>query len=457
MNYNDTMTKHGKGDFIVCSSLPNGKPNLSDKYVVNGEIFATTYNNTGFADCLGKVNAVNNVNFNTLPDLCTKVVEDDNYTLNIKTFEQKANLIIGLLANEFKLKFNNAEINAFPDYYLYHGSENEVHWKNAYVARNTFYATESNPIKVKLPDGNFCDKVYIELVAPMNKKHGCFHVNMRVLLENYNFNVFGKDYCFDIDMPSNQGKQEDGFYLNANYSFSTMNCEQMVNAILQHKSAFSFMYSIATKSDFKLVQPTELTRNIIRSFSKLCTSTEDNENVPFTAYTKVVDDNSTITLYGSERKFALKEIPITFSFDVRDIMIALQKQLQNQIENLSNDDFGLLARTVCCLDKNEYTYCFGKDMPSYSQYLTKMPVFVGAAQKGKTIFPYDCYVTTPLYFIEFVHNKKHYVLCIYVFSSHTIDNCQVKDSQLRYSIISSDEQVQDTQVFKFLYEKSCLG
>lgn len=50
--YNGAGVSHGKGDFIVCTKLPNGKPNLSDRWVVNGEIFATTYNNQGWVDCI---------------------------------------------------------------------------------------------------------------------------------------------------------------------------------------------------------------------------------------------------------------------------------------------------------------------------------------------------------------------------------------------------------------------
>ena len=36
--------KHGVGDFILCSMTPDGQPNINDVWVVNGEIFADTYN-----------------------------------------------------------------------------------------------------------------------------------------------------------------------------------------------------------------------------------------------------------------------------------------------------------------------------------------------------------------------------------------------------------------------------
>lgn len=38
---------HGKGDFIVCASI-NGQPNLNDVWVVNGEVFPTTYDMRAF-------------------------------------------------------------------------------------------------------------------------------------------------------------------------------------------------------------------------------------------------------------------------------------------------------------------------------------------------------------------------------------------------------------------------
>lgn len=42
---------HGWGDFVVCSEV-NGSPNLNDRWVVNGAVFATTYNNRGWKGCI---------------------------------------------------------------------------------------------------------------------------------------------------------------------------------------------------------------------------------------------------------------------------------------------------------------------------------------------------------------------------------------------------------------------
>lgn len=70
LNINGVGASHGKGDFVVCAKLPNGQPNLADRWVVNGEIFATTYNNQGWTSCLNNVNT--NVVISDLPKLVTK-------------------------------------------------------------------------------------------------------------------------------------------------------------------------------------------------------------------------------------------------------------------------------------------------------------------------------------------------------------------------------------------------
>ena len=68
LNLNGAGVSHGKGDFVVCEKLPNGQPNLSNRWVVNGEIFATTYNNQGWVQCLG-TSAVKSINISSLPKL----------------------------------------------------------------------------------------------------------------------------------------------------------------------------------------------------------------------------------------------------------------------------------------------------------------------------------------------------------------------------------------------------
>lgn len=43
LNVNGKGVAHGKGDFILCDILSNGQPDLNNKWVVNGLVFADTY------------------------------------------------------------------------------------------------------------------------------------------------------------------------------------------------------------------------------------------------------------------------------------------------------------------------------------------------------------------------------------------------------------------------------
>lgn len=72
LNINGVGVTHGKGDFVVCAKLPNGRPNLADRWVVNGEIFANTYNNQGWTDCL-KSSGIRNITINMLPKLISDI------------------------------------------------------------------------------------------------------------------------------------------------------------------------------------------------------------------------------------------------------------------------------------------------------------------------------------------------------------------------------------------------
>lgn len=48
-NYNQLGVAHGKGDFILCESV-GGKPNIANRWVVNGLVFSNTYDNRGWQD-----------------------------------------------------------------------------------------------------------------------------------------------------------------------------------------------------------------------------------------------------------------------------------------------------------------------------------------------------------------------------------------------------------------------
>lgn len=48
LKFNDVGVEHGNGDFIICTIGSNGIPNMGDRWVVNGAVFADTYNHQGW-------------------------------------------------------------------------------------------------------------------------------------------------------------------------------------------------------------------------------------------------------------------------------------------------------------------------------------------------------------------------------------------------------------------------
>lgn len=49
---NGVKSNQSRGDFIVCPASGNGQPMLNQAFVVTGDIFALTYNNQGWTDCI---------------------------------------------------------------------------------------------------------------------------------------------------------------------------------------------------------------------------------------------------------------------------------------------------------------------------------------------------------------------------------------------------------------------
>ena len=107
LNINGVGVQHGKGDFVIAQDA-GGKPNLDDIYVVNGNIFATTYNNQGWTDCLDKkfLNAKsNNITINQLPKL-VDIAQVNNLSSNIEKFR-------ALFQKYGVQRFNNDTTDAF--------------------------------------------------------------------------------------------------------------------------------------------------------------------------------------------------------------------------------------------------------------------------------------------------------------------------------------------------------
>lgn len=145
LNYNGVGIKHGKGDFIVCTKLPNGQPNLADRWVVNGEIFATTYNNQGWVDCLNQ-SSIKNITIDSLPRLVPQQTAIDN-GVDFNVFKQKCDTIMKELQKIYKF---NVKSNTYETVKDYTGFAYEVEIKfDCYVAKYVVGGNFSHTYSVK--------------------------------------------------------------------------------------------------------------------------------------------------------------------------------------------------------------------------------------------------------------------------------------------------------------------
>lgn len=108
LNINGHGVSHGKGDFVVCGLLPNGQPNLADRWVVNGEIFATTYNNQGWTNCLN-LSGISSFTIDTLPKLVPHRALINDVGVDFNVFKQKCDTLMKELQKvyKFNVKSNN--------------------------------------------------------------------------------------------------------------------------------------------------------------------------------------------------------------------------------------------------------------------------------------------------------------------------------------------------------------
>lgn len=114
LNINGAGVKHGKGDFVVCDALPNGQPNIAEKRVVNGEVFATTYNNQGWTQCLS--NGVSKIiTIDKLPNIIGTIQKKEE-GISADLFKKKVETFVKELQKAFKFEIVGNKFNIVPKY-----------------------------------------------------------------------------------------------------------------------------------------------------------------------------------------------------------------------------------------------------------------------------------------------------------------------------------------------------
>lgn len=128
---NHQGVSHGKGDFVVCNKLPNGKPDFSTRFVVNGNVFASTFNNQGWQD---SIKDAKTVNISNLPNLVPNDVVAEK-PIDAKTFRSKCDTLIKELQKIYKFTISSNNYELVKDY---RGIAKEVTFKgDTYVAKFT--------------------------------------------------------------------------------------------------------------------------------------------------------------------------------------------------------------------------------------------------------------------------------------------------------------------------------
>lgn len=146
LNINGVGVSHGKGDFVVCAKLPNGRPNLADRWVVNGEIFAATYNNQGWTDCLSS-SSVRSITIDSLPKLVPQQTVNSDNGVDFNVFKQKCDTIMKELQKIYKF---NVKSNTYETVKDYTGFAYEVEIKfDCYVAKYVVGGNFSHTHSVK--------------------------------------------------------------------------------------------------------------------------------------------------------------------------------------------------------------------------------------------------------------------------------------------------------------------
>lgn len=145
--YNGFNVGHGKGDFVVCSKLPNGQPNLADRWVVNGEVFAATYNNQGWTDCLKQVQ--NSMTIADLPKLVSAT--DKSGKLTVEEYNEILYRNIYFPKSDI---FDNIVPKQVASYYSQHRNEykHEIKFTASRVMRKFGASLNENNVKLNISE-----------------------------------------------------------------------------------------------------------------------------------------------------------------------------------------------------------------------------------------------------------------------------------------------------------------
>lgn len=216
---------HGKGDFIVCDNI-NGKPNMNTRRVVNGLIFANTYNNQGWTNCLSVNTRFTNYTINTLPSLVAERTVEINKE---EIISKKIITIIGLFKEYYKFKIvsiSNEIVNE------YHGIKKE-------------YYFEGKTLVYKYTVDVKGEKVGIMIASKIN---GTSPIVMSVLRKKDGL----QGCCFPSNVKRNNNRELECFT-----SVTQLNCKEVVDKEIKAKTFDDYLDNRVKETNFALEQNEE--------------------------------------------------------------------------------------------------------------------------------------------------------------------------------------------------------
>lgn len=215
MEYNGVLADHGKGDFIVCNCMPDGRPNIADKRVVNGNVFATTYKNTGFQDCISATDKFDRINISTLPKICGLPSEETAKPLSIAVFAQKCDTLMKNLQQICKFEIVTKSCTETEKY-----KEHGLRVPKAYVAQYNIKGHFNDEEVGQFPNSCIsfvCNKVDVESALNM-------------IIENGGTT----DYLVKgFPLGTSKADRQKGYYVSHANAIQGMNCAEEAKAFMQ--------------------------------------------------------------------------------------------------------------------------------------------------------------------------------------------------------------------------------
>lgn len=224
LNINGAGVPHGKGDFVLCDILPNGQPNLANRWVVNGEVFTNTYDNHGWNNCLN-LSGKNSFTIDTLPKLIPNITTINDVGVDPNVFKQKCDSLMKELQKVYKF---NIKSNNYKNVKDYTGFAYEINFSgDCYVADYIVEGNFSHTYSVKdKATGGITDKTVTATETCI--RFGCSATHSDSAIAMSIKPITNGLYLSGWAFPNDSNTKGDDYWSCKNGTISGINCAEEV-------------------------------------------------------------------------------------------------------------------------------------------------------------------------------------------------------------------------------------